>query len=64
MLNKFKIKGAQIDAIESAYESVKQRREWISDMNENGEFIRPSDEYMAIQYDKLTDIMEYLEKLV
>lgn len=53
-----------LTAVECAYEAVKQRRDWISDNDDDGNFVRPKDVDYALQYDTLTDIMNKIIKMI
>ena len=62
-MTKFDEKAQRCEALGKAYSSVLERRDWMSEY-ENDEPKRPDDEYLAVQWDTLTEVMKAIEKML
>lgn len=63
-MTKFEEKAERCRGLGIAFNEVNEVRMWCSDTDENGNFIRPQDEYSAIRYDVLTEVMKMIEKML
>lgn len=61
-MTNFDRKAERCKALGKAYQSVLEIRQCISDNTHK--YNRPTDEYLAIQFDTLTEVMKVIEEML
>lgn len=62
-MTNFDRKSERCKALGKAYQSILETRNSISD-NTNNYYKRPADDYLAIQWDTLTEVMKVIEEML